>query len=100
MKQHFAWVRPGPWGSTRTGPLCGRLSNQTADGFMNITDVRDEVTCKFCRKHYRFDELAAEAEAERIMRTVPATVLVDALVHLKTGKAPAPTTPSTGAPDQ
>lgn len=44
-------ITRGLWGtdSTKTSSLCGRLNNASTDG-MNVTDVLEDVTCKFCLK--------------------------------------------------
>lgn len=49
---HLSRTRPGPFGGTVTGSICGR-SRTLADG-MNLTGRWSEVTCKFClRKRAR-----------------------------------------------
>ena len=47
MVVHLRKVRK-VWGGELTGSLCNRL--QTLSEGMNISDLADEVTCKFCRR--------------------------------------------------
>ena len=53
MKIHMRLAREGAFWGTFTGSLCGRLNKASTDG-MNITTIRADVTCAFCRKHPRF----------------------------------------------
>lgn len=47
MRVHLAKITPNRFGGTNTTSMCGRLNKASNDG-MNITDVHEDVTCKFC----------------------------------------------------
>lgn len=51
------------WGGEGTGTLCNRMA--LSDDGMNLSDIREEVTCKFCLKQIAALKLRAANEAKQ-----------------------------------